>query len=131
MVDKKHFDFERIIKNAQTLLIPEVYECFLYDCEDPDGFHEIEDEIEELAELLPQGIDILDLPNIYSGNRRTKVFGKASCSATNGHLILEQDGTGRQLFENAVEAIALSFRPCARCMPVEYAKWKHALTENN
>ena len=128
MAYKRRFDFDRIIRNVQTLSIPEVYECFLYECEDPDGFYEIENEIEELADLLPKGIGILDLPNTFSGNKRTKVFGIASCSASNGHQILEPDGL---IFDNVDEAISLGFRPCARCMPTEYAKWKQASNESN
>ena len=124
MIKRKHFDIERIIKNTQILSIPEVYECFLYECEDPDGFQEIESEIEEFAELLPDGISILDLPNKFSGNKRTKVFGKASCSATNGHLILNKNAKDRQIFDNADEAEALGFRPCAKCMNEAYIKWK-------
>ena len=120
----KHYDIERIVQNAQLLSIPEIYENFLYECEDPDGFHEVEEEINEFVDLLPEGISILDLPKTICGNKRTKVYGKATCSSTNGHSILNSTLTGCMLFKSVDEATGLGYRPCARCFPKEYAEWK-------
>ncbi len=121
---KKHYDIERIVQNAELLSVPEIYESFLYECEDPDGFHEVEEEIDEFAGLLPEGLSILDLPKTICGNKRTKIFGKATCSATNGHLVLNSTLSDSMVFESKEEAISLGYRPCARCMPKDYAKWR-------
>ncbi len=127
---RKHFDIASIIKNTQVLSIPEVFDCFLYECEEPDKFQIVLDEIEEFSALLPNGIGILDLPNVYSGNKRTKIYGKASCSATEGHLILKKDEKDRKLFDNPDEAESLGFRPCSKCMPEAYSKWKQKTLGN-
>ena len=124
MSRNKHYDIERIIHNAEILSIPEAYECFIYECDDPDGFHEIEAELCEFASILPEGINILDLPNVLSGNKQTKVFGKGSCSSTNGHLIVNKDDSKRILFENEKAALSSGFRPCAKCLPEVYKEWK-------
>jgi hypothetical protein len=122
--NKKHFDIERIVHNAELLSIPEIYDNFLYECEDPDGFHEVEEEIDELGGLLPEDISILDLPKIICGNKRTRVYGKAICSATNGHSIINSSLPVCVVFQSEDEAIRLGYRPCAKCMQQEYAKWK-------
>ena len=124
MKTKKHYDIERIIYNAEILSMPGAYECFIYECDDPDGFNEIESELIEFESMLPDGIGILDLPNVLSGNRRTKVFGKASCSSTGGHLILRKEDCDRVLFDNEAIALSAGFRPCAKCLPESYIEWK-------
>lgn len=120
----KHYDIERIVRNAETLSNPQIYECFLYECEDPDGFAEIEDEITELANLLPNGLSVLDLPNMICGNSKTKVYGKATCAATNGHLVLNRNNPNSVAFDNTDVAKAAGYRPCAKCMKEDYLRWK-------
>ena len=120
----KHYNIMRIIQNVEILNMPEAYDCFFYDCDDYDGFCEIEAEICEFAAMLPDGIEILDLPNILSGNKRTKVFGKASCSSTDGHLILRKEDCDRVLFDNETIALSAGFRPCAKCLQESYIEWK-------
>lgn len=122
--NKKHFDIDRIVRNAEMLSIPEIYENFLYECEDPDGFHEVEEEIEEVVGLLPENTSILDLPKIICGNRKTKVYGKATCSATNGHSMLNGALPDCIVFQSKNEAARSGYRPCAKCMQEEYLKWK-------
>lgn len=126
-MDKKHYDIGRIVRNAETLSDPQMYECFIYDCEDPKGFADVESEIEEIENLLPEGIGILDLPKLFSGNKHTKIFGKATCSSTIGHQILLGNNTNRVLFHSENEALKSGFRPCAKCMPEQYEKWKKHL----
>lgn len=121
---RKHYDIERIVHNAETLSDPQVYESFLYECEDPEGFAEIENEITELSEILPAGISVLDLPSTICGNRKTKVYGKATCVATNGHLILNSDNPYGEIFDSIHEAEAAGYRPCSKCMKDDYLKWK-------
>lgn len=120
----KHFDIEQIVRNAETLSNPQIYECFLYECEDPEGFAEIEDEISELVTLLPDNISILDLPNMICGNKKTKIFGRATCSATGGHLLLDSDNPYSVIFDNIDAAKAVGYRPCSKCMKDDYLKWK-------
>ena len=119
-----HYDINRIVQNAKLLSDPQIYECFVYDCEDSEGLEEIESEINELANLLPSGISVLDLPKTLCGNRKTKIYGTAVCSATNGHSILDNGSSSRVILKSEKEAQELGLRPCAKCKPEEYAKWK-------
>lgn len=121
---RKHYDIGRIVQNAVLLSDPQIYENFLYETDDPEGFEQIEGEIEELSEMLPEGIGVLDLPEMICGNMKTKVYGKATCSSTNGHLILNNKTMNRVIFHSEAEAIAAGYRPCAICFPEAYDKWK-------
>lgn len=121
---KRLYDIKRIVNNAQILSIPEAYECFIYECDDPDGFHEIEAELVDFAKLLPDGIGILDLPHVFSDNKRTRVFGKATCASANGHMILQKEDQNSILFDDEEKALTMGFRPCGKCMPEAYAEWK-------
>lgn len=119
----KHYDINRIVWNAKLLRDPQIYECFVCDCEDQEELEEIESEIDKLVNLLPSGIGVLDLPQTLCGNRKTRIYGTAVCSATSGHSILNNRSSSRVILKSEKEAQELGFRPCAKCMPKEYAKW--------
>ena len=128
---RKHYDIDRIVRNAELLNDSQICESFMYGCDDLDALDQIETEIDELEALLPDGVNVLDLPNMFCGSNKTKVFGKATCSATNGHSIVNLDYRSGHIFESKDEAIKLGFRPCARCMRKEYAEWQGQLRHHN
>jgi len=56
------------------------------------------------------------------GNRRAKIYGRLDCrSATRA---LPGYARHRVFFADEATAVAAGFRPCAKCMPAEYAVWK-------
>lgn len=119
----------RVVKNAQMLSIPEIADCFFYECEDYEGLNSIIEEIDELRDSLPEGIGILDLPETYCGNTKSKIFGVATCEATHGHKFFEEDANSRIFFESPENAYELGYRPCRRCMHEAYLDWKE-MTDN-
>jgi methylphosphotriester-DNA--protein-cysteine methyltransferase len=63
------------------------------------------------------------------GHRRNKVYGRLDCSGAlrwiaKGHYVAH-----RVFFADEATAVAAGYRPCARCMPGEYAEWKRARRE--
>ena len=124
-MSRRFHDIARIINNAEILSNPVAAECFYYECEDYDGLGSIVDEIDELTECLPEGIELSDLPNTYCGNKRSKIFGLATCDATQGHQLLMKDATHRVIFKGLDEAKTLGYRPCKRCMYEAYLEWEN------
>jgi len=59
------------------------------------------------------------------GHRRSKIYGRLDCA---GALrAIERGGpypTHRVFFADEATAKAAGYRPCAGCMPDEYAAWK-------
>jgi hypothetical protein len=58
------------------------------------------------------------------GHRRSRVYGRLDCasalrSIARGHYVAQ-----RVFFADEATAIAAGYRPCAVCLPVEYARWK-------
>ncbi len=58
------------------------------------------------------------------GHRRNRIYGRLDCPGAlrwiaRGHYV-EQ----RVFFANEETAVAARYRPCARCMPEQYAAWK-------
>lgn len=63
-------------------------------------------------------------PGMLGGHRRSKIYGRLDCSAAlrtiaNGGYVQH-----RVFFADEATAIAAAYRPCAVCMPAEYAVWK-------
>lgn len=59
------------------------------------------------------------------GHRKNRIYGRLDCKAARRAL-----GTGRSyeqqrvFFADEDTAIAAGYRPCAVCMPEQYAEWK-------
>lgn len=121
---KRFYGIERIVDNVKTLSNPVAQECFFYECEDYSGLASVVDEIDELRECLPEGINISDLPHTYCGNKKTKVVGLGTCDATQGHKLLIPNAEGRVIFKDYEEAKTLGYRPCKRCMYRAYLEWE-------
>jgi methylphosphotriester-DNA--protein-cysteine methyltransferase len=67
-------------------------------------------------------------PGTLGGHRRTKVYGTLDCAGAlrwiaKGHYVRH-----RVFFVDRATAIAAGYRPCARCLPDEYAAWKRKRT---
>lgn len=64
------------------------------------------------------------VPGTLGGHRRTRVYGRLDCPGAlrwiaKGHYVRH-----RVFFANEATAIAAGYRPCARCLPEQYALWK-------
>jgi methylphosphotriester-DNA--protein-cysteine methyltransferase len=64
------------------------------------------------------------VPGTLGGHRRTKGYGRLDCPAAlrwiaKGHYVRH-----RVFFADEATAIAAGYRPCAVCLPAEYAAWK-------
>ena len=58
------------------------------------------------------------------GHRRTRVYGRLDCPAA--LRAIERGGyvASRVFFAGTADAVAAGYRPCARCLPEDYAEWK-------
>ena len=84
--------------------------------------------IEHADELSPaRRKNVLEgsgLPGKLGGHRRSHVYGRLDCPGAlrwieKGHYVRH-----RVFFANESTAIAACYRPCARCLPAEYARWR-------
>ena len=62
------------------------------------------------------------------GHRSNKIYGTLDCKGAKmwiakGHYVKQ-----RVFFKSEEEAIKEGYRPCARCMPSRYIKWKSLQT---
>jgi hypothetical protein len=80
---------------------------------------------EKLYRLV--GVDGRELlapePGTLGGHRRSRIYGRLDCAGARrwierGHYVKQ-----RVFFADEETAIAAGYRPCARCMPAEYAAW--------
>jgi hypothetical protein len=58
------------------------------------------------------------------GHRRTKIYGRLACSAALRAIARGGYVENRVFFADAATARAAGYRPCAVCLPREYARWK-------
>ena len=77
--------------------------------------------------LGADGRDVLsDAPGTLGGHRRNRVYGRLDCPSAlrwiaRGHYVRH-----RVFFADEATAIAAGYRPCARCLPEAYRRWKAA-----
>lgn len=67
-----------------------------------------------------------DEPGTLGGHRRTRVFGRLDCPAARRAIGAGGYVAHRVFFADEATAVAAGYRPCARCLPREYAAWKRA-----
>lgn len=65
-------------------------------------------------------------PGTLGGHRRTKVYGRLDCKGAAMWIARGHYAGHRVFFADEPTAIAAGYRPCARCLPAEYAAWKAA-----
>jgi len=58
------------------------------------------------------------------GNKSLKIYGTLNCKS--GKRMKTQN---RVFFKDIQEAVALGFRPCGRCMRLEYLEWKKRISK--
>lgn len=63
-------------------------------------------------------------PGAFGGHRRTHVFGRLDCPAALRAIARGGYAKHRVFFTDAAAARAAGYRPCAVCLPREYAHWK-------
>ena len=66
-----------------------------------------------------------DVPGLFGGNRRLKIYGRLDCPSAL-RALPRGYAKRRVFFADEATAIAAGYRPCAVCMPVEYRRWKSA-----
>jgi methylphosphotriester-DNA--protein-cysteine methyltransferase len=64
------------------------------------------------------------VPGTLGGHRRNRVYGRLDCAGAlrwiaRGHYVRH-----RVFFADEPTAVAAGYRPCANCLPAEYAVWK-------
>ena len=63
-------------------------------------------------------------PGAFGGHRGGKLYGRLNCRAALQAIARGGYVKHRVFFANEVTAIAAGYRPCAVCMPQDYATWK-------
>ena len=63
-------------------------------------------------------------PGTLGGHRRNRIYGRLDCRGAarwiaKGHYVKQ-----RVFFADEATAIAAGYRPCANCLPEEYAAWR-------
>jgi hypothetical protein len=67
-------------------------------------------------------------PGTLGGHRRGRRYGRLECPAALRALARGGYVRDRVFFADEATAVAAGYRPCAVCLPVEYAAWKRAET---
>ena len=58
------------------------------------------------------------------GHRKLKIYGRLDCPSALRYIEKGQYVKYRVFFADEETAIAAGYKPCAKCMPDEYKKWK-------
>lgn len=64
------------------------------------------------------------VPGIFGGHRGSKLYGRLDCRAALQAIACGGYVKHRVFIMNEATAIVAGYRPCAVCMPEEYAVWK-------
>ena len=64
------------------------------------------------------------VPGTWGGHRGTRIYGRLDCPAALRAIARGGYVRHRVFFRDAATARAAGFRPCAVCLPREYARWK-------
>lgn len=67
-----------------------------------------------------------ETPGTLGGHRKLKIYGRLDCPSAARYIVKGQYVQHRVFFADEETAIAAGYRPCARCMPEEYKKWKES-----
>ena len=63
-------------------------------------------------------------PGTFGGHRRTHIYGRLDCPAALRAIARSGYVQHRVFFRDAATARGAGYRPCAVCLPAEYARWK-------
>ena len=64
------------------------------------------------------------IPGTLGGHKKLKIYGRFDCPSAARYIAKGQYVQHRVFFADEETAIAAGYRPCARCMPEAYKKWK-------
>lgn len=65
-----------------------------------------------------------ETPGTLGGHKKLKIYGRLDCKSAQYYINKGQYVQHRVFFADEETAIAAGYRPCAKCMPEEYKKWK-------
>ena len=65
-------------------------------------------------------------PGTLGGYSRMKIYGRLDCPSALRHIANGNYVKYRVFFKDEPTAIAAGYRPCAKCMPEQYKRWKAA-----
>ncbi|MFE7839527.1 Ada metal-binding domain-containing protein [Streptomyces sp. NPDC057474] len=65
-----------------------------------------------------------DTPGTLGGHRRARLYGRLDCASALRTLSRGHYAAHRVFFPDEAAAAAAGYRPCARCLPEAYARWK-------
>ncbi|MFJ2397965.1 Ada metal-binding domain-containing protein [Streptomyces sp. NPDC087843] len=63
-------------------------------------------------------------PGTLAGNRRSRLYGRLDCRAALRAVACGRYTEHRVFFADEDAASKAGYRPCAVCLPAEYARWK-------
>ena len=63
-------------------------------------------------------------PGTLGGHRKLKIYGRLDCPSALRYIAKGQYVKHRVFFKDETTAIAAGYRPCSRCMPEAYKRWK-------
>lgn len=67
-----------------------------------------------------------ETPGTLGGHRELKIYGRLDCPSALRYIAKGQYVQYRVFFADEDTAIAAGYRPCSRCMPKEYKRWKES-----
>ncbi len=67
-----------------------------------------------------------EVPGTLGGHKGGKLYGRLDCRAALSAIARGGYVKHRVFFRDEATAISAGYRPCAVCMPREYAQWKAA-----
>jgi methylphosphotriester-DNA--protein-cysteine methyltransferase len=65
-----------------------------------------------------------ETPGTLGGHTPGKIYGRLDCPSALRAIAKGGYVTHRVFFADEATAIAAGYRPCAKCMPVQYRAWK-------
>lgn len=65
-----------------------------------------------------------DVPGTLGGHRRGRIYGRLDCPSALRALARGGYRRHRVFFADEATAITAGYRPCAVCLPEDYARWK-------
>ncbi|MEV4451623.1 MULTISPECIES: Ada metal-binding domain-containing protein [Streptomyces] len=69
-------------------------------------------------------------PGTLGGHRRGRLYGRLDCPSALRAIARGHYAEHRVFFPDEATAIAAGYRPCAVCLPGEYARWKTTRESN-
>ena len=73
----------------------------------------------------PDGREVLsETPGTLGGHRRNKIYGRLDCPGALRWIAKGHSVKQRVFFADEATAIAAGYRPCANCLPGQYAEWR-------